>query len=161
MNYVDWFNFLPDWLATVLIAMTPVAEYRIAIPVALGVYKMPVLPAIFFTIIGDMIPSVLILLFIGRVSIFLRKRSILSDRFFKWWFANVKKKFSGGLAKYGILALFLFVAVPFPGTGSWSGAVAAFLFGLPFFPSLAAILGGAMIAVSLVTGASLGIFSFF
>lgn len=157
----EFMNILPHWLATMLMAMTPIVEVRAAIPIALGVYKMSVVSAVIFSVIGDMIPALLILLFMGRASDFLRKRSRLCDRFFVWWFKNTEDKFAKDSARYGLMALFIFVAVPFPGTGSWTGATAAFLFGLPFLPSLISIFGGAMVATSLIAGASLGILSIF
>lgn len=160
-SILGFINSLPHWLATIIIAMTPGAEVKAAVPIALGVYKMPLIFAVIFSVIGDMIPALLILLFIGRVSEFSRKHSRLCDRFFSWWFKNTEKKFTRDFARYGLMALFIFVAVPFPGTGSWSGAAAAFLFGLPFLPSLVSILGGTLIATGLVAGASLGILSFF
>ena len=161
IRILELINSLPHWLATMLIAMMPVAELRTAIPIALGVYKMPVIPAVIFSIIGDMIPALLILLYIGRVSEFLRRHSRLCDKFFTWWFKKTEKKFTNDFTRYGLMALFLFVAIPFPGTGSWSGAAAAFLFGLPFLPSLVSILGGVMVTAGLVTGASLGVLSIF
>lgn len=158
---LEWLNNLPPPLATAVIAMIPFAELRAAIPIALGVYKMQLPSAIFFSVLGDMVPSVLILLFIGRTSSYLREKSALMERIFFWWFANVEKSFSKDKTRYGLMALFFFVAIPFPGTGSWSGAVAAFLFGLPFFPSLASILGGVLVSAGLVAGASLGVLVFF
>ncbi len=157
MPYFDFINNLPPWLATTVLAMTPFAELRASIPIALGIYKMPLVSAIFFSVLGDMLPAVLILLFIGQASSFLRRRSIYLDKFFIWWFTRVQKKFSKDEARYGLMALFLFVAIPFPGTGSWSAAVAAFVFGLPFLPSLVSILSGVMVTAALVAGASLGI----
>lgn len=161
MEYFSWLNNLPHALSTTIIAMTPLAELRASIPIALGVYKMPVGSVLFFSVLGDMIPAILILLCVGQISGFLRQHSKIFDHLFSWWFKSTKKKFSDGFAKYGLMALFLFVAIPLPGTGSWSGALAAFLFRLPIWPSLLAILGGVIVAGGLVTGASLGILSFF
>ena len=156
----DFVNNLPHWLATTIIAMTPFVEIRASIPIALGVYKMSLLSALFFSILGDMIPALLILLFVGKASSFLRQHSRHMEKFFSWWFVNVEKKFSKDMARYGLMALFIFVAVPMPGTGSWSGAAAAVLFGLPIFPSLVSILGGVIVTAGLITGASLGILAF-
>lgn len=162
MSYLlNLLSELPAWLATTIIAATPLVELRASIPIALGVYKMPFVPAIIFSIIGDMIPAVLILKFIGPVSVFASKHINFVDRALKWWFARTEKKFITSFARYGLMALFIFVAVPLPGTGSWSGAVAAFLFRLPFFPSVIAIGGGVVVAAFLIGAASLGIIAIF
>jgi uncharacterized membrane protein len=77
------------------------------------------------------------------------------DRFFEWLFARTRKR-SGALEKYGAIGLVLFVAIPLPVTGAWTGSAAAFLFGIPFRKAFPIILLGVMIAGGLVTAAVLG-----
>ena len=63
-------------------------------------------------------------------------------------------------AKMG-LGLLIFVAIPLPGTGAWTGSLAASVLRLPFWPSLLSIAGGVIIAGILVSGAGLGVLSLF
>ena len=158
---INLLSGLPDWLATTIIAATPLVELRASIPIALGVYKMPFFSAVLFSVLGDMIPAVLILRFMGPVSAYASKHINFVDRTLKWWFARTEKKFINSFARYGLMALFIFVAMPLPGTGSWSGALAAFLFRLPFLPSVVAIGGGVVVAALLVGAASLGVIAIF
>ncbi|MBI2098880.1 small multi-drug export protein [Candidatus Uhrbacteria bacterium] len=159
--FFEWLNNLPHELGTVVIAMTPILELRASIPIALGVYKMSIPSAIFFSAIGDMIPAVIILRYAGVISELMSKHSRFFDNAMKWWAKRTEKKFLDGFAKYGLAALFIFVAVPLPGTGSWSGALAAFLFRLPFLPSLLAIAAGVFVAAFIVAGASAGALAIF
>ena len=100
-----------------------------------------------------------LLLYLGPVSNFLRRIGFM-DRFFDWIFARTRKR-SGALEKYGALGLVLFVAIPLPVTGAWTGSAAAFLFGIPFrkaFPLIVAgvAIAGAIVTVAVLAGVSLG-----
>jgi uncharacterized membrane protein len=162
LNYVEIFRHFPPQVATMLIAMLPIAELRAALPVALAVYRMSFWPALFWSALGNMFPIFFIVYLLKPVVDFLIKHWGLARRFFDWWFGHVRRKFEGGALKYGIdLALVIFVAIPLPLTGAWSGAVAAFLFGIP--PRRALILIGigviiAGIIVGLLTGGGMYIF---
>jgi len=138
---------VPDWCATMIIAALPISELRGAIPVAMGVYGMGPLPAYFFSVLGNMLPVVPLLLFLEPVSDFLRRFRIF-DIFFSWLFERTRRNHSERFEKYGTLALTLFVAVPLP---AWTGCAAAFVFGIKFRHSLPAILAGIMIAGVIVT----------
>ncbi len=140
---------LPAWLVTMIIAMLPIFELRGAIPVAHGLLNIPIVAAVLLSIIGNLIPIIPILLFLGPVSNWLRKISVF-DRFFDWLFSRTRSK-SDLVKKYEMVGLMLFVAVPLPVTGAWTGAVAAFLFGIKFWPSLLFISLGVLIAAAIVT----------
>jgi uncharacterized membrane protein len=162
INYAEIFKSFPPEAATALIAMIPIAELRVALPVALVVYKMSFWSAFFWSVLGNMVPIFLIVFLLRPAADFLIRHSKWAKRFFDWWFARVRKKFEGGVLKYGInLALVIFVAIPLPLTGAWSGAVAAFLFGIPPRRALILIAFGVIIAgiiVGLITGGGLYIF---
>lgn len=147
INYGEIFGNFPKEAATALIAMIPIAELRVALPVALLVYKMPLLSAMFWSVLGNMLPIFFITYLLKPVADFLVKHWGPAKRFFDWWFSRVRRKFEGGSLKYGInLALVIFVAIPLPLTGAWSGAVAAFLFGIPPRRALILITFGVIIA---------------
>lgn len=160
IDFVETFRDIPEQLAVLVIAMLPVAELRGAIPAGIGGYGMPWWEAAFYAVLGNMIPVFFILLFIEPVSDFLRKRSKLMDRFFDWLFERTRKKFYKKHEKWGDLALILFVAIPLPVTGAWTGSLAAWLFGVRFRKALPLIFIGVILAATVVTLLSLGVFSF-
>ena len=85
-------------------------------------------------------------------------KSKFFNRFFTYLFERTRKKHNGKFEKWGALALITFVAIPLPVTGGWSGALAAFVFGIPFKKALPLIFLGVIIAGAIVTGLSLGVF---
>ena len=161
MNLVEVFKIFPPEIATLLIAMLPIAELRGAIPIALTVYKLSISTSYIVAVIGNIIPVVFLLWLLGPVSGYLMEKSKLANKFFTWLFSRTHHKFSGKYKVWGDLALIVFVAIPLPITGAWTGSVAAFLFGIPKKKSLVLITMGAMIAGVVVTLATLGIVSIF
>ena len=142
-----------------LLAMLPVSELRGAIPVALGVYSMDPFKAYAIAVLGNILPVVPLLLFFGPAERSLR-RVPQADSFFEWLFARTRRNAGDNIQRYGTLGLAIFVAIPLPATGAWTGALAAYLFGIRFWRSFAAICLGVLLAGVIVTLASLG-FSFF
>ena len=156
MEVTQWFHAFPRELAVILIAMLPVAELRGAIPWAVHPQGggMSLGMAYVLAVVGNAIPVVPLLLGLGPVSNVLRRWSIF-DRFFEWLFARTRRR--GKLVeKYEALGLIPFVAIPLPVTGAWTGAVAAFVFGVRFWYALPAILAGIMIAGLIVASACAG-----
>ncbi len=160
MDISSLFNNFPPELATFIISMLPVSELRGAIPVAIGVYHLNPVEAYFLAIIGNIVPVVFILKYIDPVSKYLMSKSKFFNNFFTHLFEHTRKKHNGKFEKWGALALITFVAIPLPITGGWSGAIAAFVFGIPFKKALPLIFLGVMIAGVIVTGLSLGVWGF-
>ena len=119
-------------LNTFLLAMTPIGELRVALPVALLVYNLHWFWAYFISVIGNMIPVIFLLLLLGPVSQWLSKELGSFKKFFDWLFERTRKKSTERIEKYGAIALVSFVAIPLPFTGAWTGAIVAFLFNIPF-----------------------------
>lgn len=138
-----------------IIGAMPIFELRGAIPIALGIYEMTPMSAFLFAVIGNMIPVVPLLLFLDPVSTYLRRYAIF-DKFFSWLFGRTHRNHSNRFEKYGTLALTLFVAVPLPVTGAWTGCAAAFVFGIKFRHAFPAILAGVLIAGIIVSSVTLG-----
>ena len=135
-------------LLIILTAALPISELRGAIP--LGLYlKEPLLKIFFLSILGNIIPVIPILYLLQPVSEKLR-RFKLWNRFFDWLFERTKKK-SSLIEKYEVIGLALFVAIPLPITGAWTGCVAASLFKIRFRYALISILLGIFIAAIIVT----------
>lgn len=145
-------------VVTFAIAMLPVSELRGAIPYALSAGKLHWLEAYIIAVAGNFVPVIPILLFLERISERLMKYRVFR-RFFEWFFERARRK--GGLvARFEAIGLTLFVAVPLPVTGAWTGCAVAVLFGIPLRLAVPAVLLGIMIAGCVVTLASLGFISF-
>ncbi len=152
---VSFFSGLPHWLATIFISTLPIFELRGAIPVAIGIYHINPLKAYLLAVAGNALPVIPLLLYLGPVSNFLRRYRYW-DRFFEWLFTRAHHTHSESFERYGTIALALFVAVPLPVTGAWTGCAAAFVFGIRFRHALAAIMAGILIAGIIVTTITVG-----
>ena len=140
-------NGLPKEVMTVLIAALPVSELRGAIPLALAM-KQPLAKTMLLAYIGNMLPVIPLLVLLEPVTNRLRRIPVLS-RFFDWLFERTKRK-AELVQRYEALGLILFVAIPFPATGAWTGCIAASLFKVRFKYAFPAILTGVIIAGILV-----------
>jgi uncharacterized membrane protein len=136
-------------LIVVAIATLPIFELRGSIPVALGLFRMAWWYGFLLSVVGNLIPVVPLLLLLGPVSRRL-SRWALGDRFFRWLFARTRRR-SDIVRQYQSVGLMLFVAIPLPVTGAWTGCVAAFLFGVDLLQALPAITLGVCIAGTVVT----------
>lgn len=145
------FSGFPPWLAVILLAMLPIAELRLSIPVAILKYHMDPLTAFALSVTGNMLPVVPLLLYLEPVSSFLSKKWGVWDRFFGWLFTRTRARHGEAFQKYGAGALALFVGIPLPVTGAWTGCAAAFVFGIRPKLSLPAILAGVLMAGAIVT----------
>ncbi|MCK5619449.1 MAG: small multi-drug export protein [Candidatus Krumholzibacteria bacterium] len=145
-------------LITAVLAMLPVSELRGAIPYAVGVAGMSWQKAYVIAVIANFIPVIPIYYLIGPISDYLRKVPLF-DRFFTWLFARARRK-GKLIERFEILGLVLFVAIPLPVTGAWTGTIAAFVFGVKKRVALPAIFLGICIAGVVVTLAVTGVISF-
>ncbi len=154
---ISWLKGLPQEYVVMIVGALPISELRGAIP--LGLYfGMPILKAFFWSVLGNIIFVAPALFLFEPVSSFLRKFKLWS-RFFEWVFERTKKN-SDAIQKYEALGLAIFVAIPLPMTGAWSGVIAASLFKIKFRYAFLAIVAGVIVAgiiVSLLC--SLGILS--
>jgi uncharacterized membrane protein len=157
MDFSGFYTYFSPEVATFLVSMLPVAELRVSIPLAIGVYHMEPLRALLISFLGNILPVFFILLLIGRISDFLSRKSAFFKKFFTKLFERTRRKNSESFEKWGTLALVIFVAIPLPMTGGWSGAVAAFVFGVPFKRAFAAVSLGVFIAGLIVTALTLGV----
>ncbi|MBC7084983.1 MAG: small multi-drug export protein [Methanomethylovorans sp.] len=152
---ISFFSDFPHWLATILLSSIPVSELRGAIPIAILQYQMHPAQAYILAVIGNMIPVIPLLLYLEPVSNYLRRFKFW-DKFFNWLFNRTHRNHSATFEKYGTLGLAIFVAIPLPATGAWSGCAAAFVFGIGFRHALFAITIGVLIAGLIVTTVTLG-----
>ncbi len=156
-------KMMNDWglsagVIVVIISALPIVELRGAIPVAHLLFDMNPWLAYALAVLGNMIPVIPLLLFLGPASR-LCMRFRLGKRFFDWFFERARKK-SENVERYQTFGLSLFVAIPLPVTGAWTGCAVAFLMGIRFHHALWAILLGVMISGTVMTAISIGITSF-
>jgi len=138
--------------------MSPIFELRGAIPLAIGVYDLSPLEAYAISVVGNLVPVDFLLLYLEPVSRWLM-RYRPGKVFFDWLFTRTYRKHVDRHRKYGLLALTLFVAVPLPVTGAWTGSAVAFIFGIKFRDAFPAIAAGVCIAGVVVTASVLGVIS--
>lgn len=144
-------------LVILMVAAAPISELRGAIPLAMKVYGLSPWNAFWLAVIGNIIPVIFILWLLGWVSDYLSNHFYYFNRFFAWLFDRTRRKHTRSFEIWGSLALVIFVAIPLPLTGGWSGAVAAFIFGIPYKKALPLISLGIAIAGVIVTLASMGL----
>lgn len=144
---------LPAGLAVVVIATLPIVELRGAVPVGINLFGMPWWQAVGLAVVGNMLPIFLILLLLERMVAWLGHIRLFR-RFFDWLFARTRRK-SGLIERYEFLGLMLFVAIPLPVTGAWTGSVAAVIMGIGYWRAMLAIFFGVLIAAAVVTSLSL------
>lgn len=140
-------------LTVIAVAASPIAELRGAIPIAIGVYDFPWYYAFLFGIIGNLLPVPFILLFLNAVAKLVEKVPLLS-KYFNWILERSRRR-GGIIERYERIGLVLFVAIPLPFTGAWTGAIAATLLGLRFRYALLSIVIGVLIAGVVVTSATM------
>jgi len=148
-NLVQLFSNLPKEVAIILISAIPISELRGAIPVGIGIYKFSVTKTLTLAIIGNLSFVIPFLWFLNNLHLHFMKYYYY-NKFFTWWFSKVKPR-TKNIEKYEYVGLALFVAIPLPVTGAWSGCVASYLLGLDFWKSVVAISIGVLIAAIIVT----------
>jgi len=140
-------------LVVLIIAALPIFELRGALPVAINLFHFPWYYALPLAIIGNLLPVPVILLFLNAISRWLSKIGFF-DRFLHWLFERTKKR-GRVVERYERIGLALFVAIPLPVTGAWTGSLVAVLFGLRFRYAFLSIFIGVCIAGIIVTCLSL------
>ena len=152
-----WLHETPlgEALLTMLISMLPVVELRGGLPagVAMG---LPVPAAFLASLIGNMIPVPFIIIFIQRVFIWLRRHWPKMDSFITKLEAKAHLK-GEKVQKYGPIALLLFVGIPLPGTGAWTGSLIAALLELKPKSAIPCIFLGVLLAAGIMTALTFGV----
>lgn len=140
-----------DLLVTFVAAMTPVGELRLAIPLAITQYDVPWLAALLISFVGNMVPVLLLVPSLNRLSRFLLSFPNPAGRLLIWQGERLRRAQSSRFDRYGALALIILVAIPFPMTGAWTGSLAAWTFRIPTRRAITLIALGVLIAGLIVT----------
>ena len=159
---------LTKYLIVFFVSMVPLIELRGAIPIAAGMGLTDTLPhmitAFIVAIVGNMLPVPIIFLFARKFLEWGQDKKYLAKicQFFLTKGHNAGEKLTSKASKTGIfIALMLFVGIPLPGTGAWTGTLAASLLDLDMKTSTFSVLFGVLIAGVIMGLAGTGIFSFF
>lgn len=150
---------MQKYLIVFLISMVPLIELRGAIPYAVG-FGIPLLPAYVIAIIGNMIPVPFIYLFARKVLVWGKDKPLIG-KFFTFCLEKGEKggkKLQATAGKGLFIALMFFVGIPLPGTGAWTGTLAASLLDMDFKSSVLAVLLGVLLAGIIMGAASAGLF---
>jgi uncharacterized membrane protein len=143
---------LSEILFTIGIGASPISELRGAIPIAISVYDFPWYYAFLFGVIGNLLPVPFILLFLDAIIPILCKIRFL-DRLIQWFLGRTRRR--GKLVeRYERIGLTLFVAIPLPITGAWTGSILAEILGIRFKHAIISITAGVLIAGVIVTCAT-------
>ena len=150
---------MKKYLIVFLISMVPLIELRGAIPYAVG-FGLPLVPSILVALVGNMLPVPFIFLFARKVLDWGKDKKLIGG-FCRWCLEKGEKGGRKLEAKAGrglYVALLLFVGIPLPGTGAWTGTLAASILNMDFKKSVIYILLGLLLAAAIMLAASLGVF---
>jgi len=154
---INWLRAIPQEIIVMIMGALPISELRGAIPLALY-FQMSASKAFWLSVLGNCLPIAPALFLLEPISARLRRFKIWA-RFFDWLFERTKRN-SDVIQKYEALGLAIFVAIPLPLTGAWSGVVAASLFKIKFRYAFVAIVAGVLGAGLIVLAlCSLGLIS--
>lgn len=150
---------LQEHLHVFLLAMTPIVELRGAIPLG-AIQGLPWWSTYLFAVAGNMIPVIPIILGLRKVLALLYKIPALAG--LAAWVEDRlhRKAHQKNLQRYSLVALFVFVAIPLPGTGAWTGSAIAALLDMRLRHALPAIFFGVLVAGFLMSGISYGFLGF-
>ncbi len=149
------------YLIIFLVSMVPIIELRGAMVYAMG-YDLPYLPALITCVIGNMLPVPIIYFFARKVLLWGADKKYIG-KFFRYCLEKgerggqklVKAAGRGGL----FVALMLFVGIPLPGTGAWTGTLAASFLNMGFKSTSLSVSLGVVMAGLIMGLASMGVFS--
>ena len=146
-------NIIPGELTVFILSMMPIIELRGGL-VAAKMLGVDLLPAMLICFIGTILPTPFILLFINKIFDWMRNTRFvkLVDRME----AKGRSKFAQ-IEKYKTFGLLIFVAIPLPGTGAWTGTLAASILDMKFKDVLVACMGGVLLAGIIMGLASAGL----
>ena len=149
-------DLLPPELVVFVVSLLPILELRGGL-VAASILGIDWIVAFPICVIGNMLPMPFILLFLKQIFAFLKRKGGFFGKMVCWLEERADRK-SSSLNKYKLFGLFLFVAIPLPGTGAWTGALVAALMEMRMKRALPTIFLGVLIAgIAVTLVVSLGI----
>ncbi len=150
---------LTEYAITFFLSFLPISELRGAIPYGILSQRLPLHCVLVLSLIGNFLPVVPVYLGIQQWARCL-SRNRLAKRFFDWVFARTRRQ-AKSIQYSEFFGLAIFVGVPLPMTGAWTGAILGSLLGISPRRGIPAILLGILIAAGVVTGVCLGVITVF
>lgn len=150
---------LKKYIIIFLVSMVPLLELRGAIPFSVG-FGLPSIPSFIICVIGNMLPVPVIFWFARRVLEWGKDKKVIGG-FFTWCLEKGDKggkKLTEKAGRGVYVALFLFVGIPLPGTGAWTGTLAASFLDLEWKKSVVAVMAGVVLAGLIMYLVSIGAF---
>ena len=152
MDLLNWLETTMggEFIFTLLVSMIPVIELRVGIPFGVGL-GLPYPVAFIAAVIGNILPVPFIIIYIRRIFQWLRAHFPRLDGMVD---ALERKAHLKGdkVSRYKYLGLMLFVGIPLPGTGVWTGALAAAFLDMPLRKAMPSIIAGVILAGCIMTG---------
>ena len=153
---IEALGAIPNEIKLIIISMLPIIELRGAIPVGV-LLGMPPIESFLISVVGNLIPIPFVILLGRPIFNWLKKTKLFAGLMEKLE-KRVEKK-ADSVMKKAALGLYIFVAIPLPGTGAWTGALIASMFDMRFKYALPAIVLGVLTAGIIMTVGSYGISS--
>ena len=150
---------LKKYILIFFVSMVPIVELRGAIPIAVGM-GLDKLPSFIIAIIGNMIPVPFIYFFARKLLVWGKNKKVIG-KFFNWCLEkgnSAGEKLQKKTGKSIYIALMFFVGIPLPGTGAWTGTLAASILNLDFKKSIIAATLGVLLAGLIMMAVSFGVF---
>ncbi len=146
------------YLSIFFVSMVPLIELRAAVPMGIGM-GLPTLPVFVLCVLGNMLPVPIIYFFARKVLTWGADKPVIG-RFFRWCLEKGEKggrKLQASAGRGLYWALLLFVGIPLPGTGAWTGTLAASILDMDFKKSVLAVMGGVVLAGIIMGLATAGV----
>lgn len=149
---MQWLTAAPvgEFVFTMLVSMVPIIELRGGIPFGVAQLGLPYPAAFIAAVIGNILPAPFIVVYIRRIFKWMRRRLPALDALVDKMEAKAHLK-GKKVTKYRYLGLMVFVAIPLPGTGAWTGALAAAFLDMPLRRALPSIIAGVILAGCIMT----------
>lgn len=145
-----------ELLLTALVGASPILEIRGAIPLGHFLWDLPIWQAAIAGIIGNIIAVAILLWALPKIVLFVDKRIPFIHAILKWIFEKTHAKHSNKMVILGEIFLILFVAIPLPGSGAWTGALLAYLFDVKYRTALTMITIGIFLAAGIISAICFG-----
>lgn len=143
VNY--FLNFPKEW-AVFLLSMIPITELRASIPVGVIRFGMDPFAVFFYAVLGNTLLGALVFLIAEPITRMIIQKVDFLHRLWQRYIDRIHKKNKNKFEKWGAIILVIFVAIPLPMTGAFSGAVAATIFEIPFKKAVPLLMLGCAIA---------------
>ncbi|MCD6085834.1 small multi-drug export protein [bacterium] len=148
---------MPPFLLVFFLSILPISEIRGAIPIGFFYYHLSLWKVFLVALLGNVLTTLILLLFLKRISLFFKRQKNFLKNFWDLLLNHYYLKHKKTIQSLGAVALIIFVAIPLPFTGAWSGSLIAFIFNLSFKKSFFLISIGIILAGILVSLGCLGL----